>query len=115
MIDFIIKYWVQFGFGLLVGGLGYLWKKVKAQRTEYDALRGGMQALLRNAIVESYNKWSEKGYCPIYARENVNRMYKPYHALGGNDIATDLVHDLNELPTQPQEVKHNRRSTDKHE
>ena len=50
-------------------------------------------------------KWSERGYCPIYARENATRMYEPYHILGGNDVATDLIEDLKGLPTEPQKKK----------
>lgn len=27
-------------------------------------------------------------------------MYEPYHILGGNDVATDLINDLKDLPTE---------------
>ena len=27
MLDFIIKYWVEFGFGLIIAGGGYFFKK----------------------------------------------------------------------------------------
>ena len=60
-----------------------------------------MQALLRDAIIRSYNKYSEMEYCPIYAKENVKHMYEPYHKLGGNDVATELVEKLLALPTEP--------------
>lgn len=69
------------------------------------AIGKGVEALLRNGIVQTYNKWSERGYCPIYARENATRMYEPYHILGGNDVATDLIEDLKGLPTEPQKKK----------
>ena len=69
------------------------------------AIDKGVEALLRNGIVQTYNKWSERGYCPIYARENATRMYEPYHILGGNDVATDLIEDLKGLPTEPQKKK----------
>lgn len=32
-------------------------------------------------------------------------MYEPYHILGGNDVATDLIEDLKGLPTEPQKKK----------
>lgn len=69
------------------------------------AIDKGVEALLRNGIVQTYNKWSERGYCPIYARENATKMYEPYHILGGNDVATDLIEDLKGLPTEPQKKK----------
>ena len=36
-----------------------------------------------------------------YAKEALTRAYKAYHALGGNDVATELYHDIMELPTEP--------------
>ena len=40
-------------------------------------------------------------YCPLYAKEALTRAYKAYHALGGNDVATELYHDCIALPTEP--------------
>ena len=39
----------------------------------------------------------------IYAKENVKRMYAPYHELGGNDVATELMEKILELPTEKKE------------
>lgn len=33
--------------------------------------------------------------------ENVEAMYKQYHALGGNGTITELVERLKEMPTEP--------------
>ena len=79
----------------------HMLKTIKADREENKAVREGMQALLRDRIIHSYNKYSEMEYCPIYAKENVKHMYEPYHKLGGNDVATELVEKLLELPTEP--------------
>ena len=35
--------------------------------------------------------------------EVCTRVYEQYHALGGNDVGTELYERLKELPTQPQE------------
>ncbi|MCH5271882.1 MAG: hypothetical protein J1E83_14265 [Lachnospiraceae bacterium] len=101
MVEFIIKYWIEALFGLIIASMGVFAKILYAQYLKNRAIGKGVEALLRNEIVETYNKWSERGYCPIYARENAQRMYIPYHALGGNDVATDLLEDLKELPTEP--------------
>ncbi len=45
----------------------------------------------------------DKGYCPIYALENINTLYKQYHALGGNETVTELVEKLKYLPTEKRE------------
>lgn len=69
--------------------------------TEHEAMREGVVALLRQALYDAYNKWTEKGYCPIYAMEVSKKIYEQYHALGGNDVGTELFERLKELPTQP--------------
>lgn len=105
MIDFIVKYWIEFLFGLIISGMGVMAKLMYNQHLKNKAIDKGVEALLRNGIVQTYNKWSERGYFPIYARENATRMYEPYHILGGNDVATDLIEDLKGLPAEPQKKK----------
>lgn len=68
----------------------------RSERTEQ--LEAGVQCLLRAEIIRSHEKYTERGRCPIYAREALTRAYKAYHALGGNDVATDLYNELMELP-----------------
>ena len=33
----------------------------------------GLQAILREYIISNYNKYRDKGYMPIYARESVKK------------------------------------------
>jgi hypothetical protein len=112
MVEFILKYWIEFLFGLIISGMGVIGKILYSQYLKNKAIGKGVEALLRNGIVQTYNKWSEKGYCPIYARENAIRMYEPYHTLGGNDVATDLIEDLKKLPTEPPKKKGERNGED---
>lgn len=71
----------------------------KKQSEDKDqALSDGVQALLRESIVTAYNKYSDKGFCPIYAKESLKKAYKSYAALGGNDVATGLYHKLLAMP-----------------
>ena len=71
-------------------------KQKRDERTEQ--LEAGVQCLLRAEIIRSHEKYTERGKCPIYAREALTRAYKAYHALGGNDVATELYNELMELP-----------------
>lgn len=104
MIEFITRYWLETLFGGLIAllGIGYriLYKRVKEQ----EAVKLGVQALLRDRIVNAYNHYIEKGYCPIYGRENVEAMYIQYHNLGGNGTITELKRKLDQLPTEEEEV-----------
>lgn len=74
---------------------------------EWDVLRQnvarGTQCLLREAIIRSYEKYIELGYCPIYEKESLKKEYEAYHNLGGNDVATDLYDKVLALPTEPTE------------
>ena len=72
-------------------------EKEKANEKD-QALSDGVQALLRESIVTAYNKYSDKGFCPIYAKESLKKAYKSYAALGGNDVATGLYHKLLAMP-----------------
>ena len=71
-------------------------------RAERQAMRDGLQSLLRAEIIRSYEKYHDKGFCPIYAKEALKIEYTAYHNLGGNDVATDLYKKTTALPTEPE-------------
>ena len=72
--------------------------------TQIGAVKRGLQALLRAQLIEDYNKWSEKGYAPIYARQNFQNCWEQYHALGANGVMDNIHNLFFELPTEPQET-----------
>ena len=61
----------------------------------------GVQALLRSQMIHDYNKWSELGYAPIYARENFENCWKQYHSLGANGVMDDIHDKFLALPIEP--------------
>ena len=71
----------------------WVWNQVKG-------VRKGVQALLRAQMINDYNKWSEKGYAPIYARQNFENCWEQYHSLGVNGVMDDLHMKFLELPTE---------------
>lgn len=104
IILFISENWIQWLFTLILALLGWLTgtlrKQLKEEQKKNEAIAEGVQALLRESIVTSYNRYSERAYCPIYAKDSVKRAYASYHALGGNDVATNLYHKLLALPEE---------------
>lgn len=73
---------------------------------EQNALRVGVQALLRNEILDKYEIYMRQGYIDIYGRDNLDRMYTQYKALGGNSTITLVMEELKELDTiDPRELK----------
>lgn len=81
----------------------YLWKQIKQNTEDSKALKAGVQALLRSQMISDYNKWSERGYAPIYAKDNFENCWKQYHSLGVNGVMDDLHTKFLELPTEPPE------------
>ena len=67
------------------------------------AVRSGLRCLLRAEIIRSHEKYTARGFCPIYAKEALKRAYRSYHTLGGNDVATELYHAVLTLPSVPKE------------
>lgn len=80
-----------------VPAVGYLYKKYKQTDARQKAVELGVQALLRDRIVQSYYHYEERGWITLHGLENVNAMYKEYHALGGNGAVTALVNTIHEL------------------
>jgi len=74
-------------------------KVINEDREKNRAVAKGVEALLRDRIIDSFHKYEKTGICPVYAKENVKRLYVPYHKLGGNDVATELMEKLLEMPT----------------
>lgn len=82
---------------------GYLIAKVKKSQSDTEAVKLGIQALLRAQMINDYNKWSVKKYAPIYARENFENVWKQYHTLGANGVMKDIHDKFLDLPTEPPE------------
>lgn len=78
-------------------------RQIKDVRAQNDAIKLGLQALLRAQLIADYNKWSEKGYAPIYARENFENCWRQYHALGANGVMDDIHERFRDLPTEQSE------------
>lgn len=107
ILSYIQSHWLEWLFGALTAllGLGYksLSSRLKAEQKKNAAIAEGVQSLLRESIVSNYNKYTDRGYCPIYAKESIKHVYEAYHNLGGNDVATKLYNTLLVMPEEPKE------------
>lgn len=71
----------------------------KRQELEIAMLKLGVQALLRDRIIQAYNHYVvEKGWIPIYAMDAIMACYKSYETLGENGVIDSLIHQLQALP-----------------
>ena len=83
--------------GVITGCITY----VRTARIHNKAERDGLQCLLRAEIIRNHDKYMERGWCPIYARDALAKIYRAYHNLEGNDVATGLYNEIMDLPTEP--------------
>lgn len=98
LIETIIKWAVPFVCG---GIITWAVTYIKLRKKRDSALESGVQCLLRAEIIRNHDKYLDKGYCPIYAKEALKRAYAAYHVLHGNDVATGLYNEVMALPTDP--------------
>ena len=107
MLQFIQQNWTEWLFVLITSIIGWLYrdigKRLKEEQLKSTAIAEGVKSLLRESIVQNYNKYQEREYCPIYAKESIKRVYEAYHKLGGNDVATQLYKKLLAMPEEPKE------------
>lgn len=80
-------------------------RRNELQEKRLDALEDGVKGLLHDRIHERYHECDKKGYADVQDRENMEKLYEPYHALGGNGTGTDLYTKMRALPTAPADNK----------
>lgn len=83
--------WVLSFVTVLGGLLAYVTRRI-------IALEKGVQALLRAQMINDWNKYSEKGFAPLYAKENFENCWKQYESLGKNGVMSGVHHDFVCLP-----------------
>lgn len=99
IVSLIVTILIALGF---FGGIGkYISHRMKEHDKKINAVCLGTQALLRDRLIDKYNKFTELGYAPIWAKQNFENMYKQYHNLGVNGVMDEMYHTFIELPTEP--------------
>lgn len=82
---------------LLLAGLKHLLNQIKG-------VRMGVKALLRANMISEYETWHERGFAPIYAKQNFENLWVQYHAIKGpNGVMDELHTKFLELPTERHE------------
>jgi oligoendopeptidase F len=99
MWDFIVKYWLEFVFGLIVTGLSaayaHLAKRFKAERAKNQAIENGLRGILRIQILDTYDRCVADGNrISVSRKDAVVSIYQSYCALG--DSIDDTIKQLYE-------------------
>ena len=105
MSDGLWKYGLTALFGVLSGALGWAAKQLRARReareSERAALREGLLALLHSELYRRYDECQQKGFASVDDLKNLEYLYRPYHALGGNGTGTELYGRVKKMPAAP--------------
>jgi oligoendopeptidase F len=99
MWDFILKYWLEFVFGLIVTGLSaayaHLAKRFKAERAKNQAIENGLRGILRIQILDTYDRCVADGNrISVSRKDAVASIYQSYCALG--DSIDDTIKQMYE-------------------
>ena len=102
MLEFIMKYWLECVFGLIVTGLTAgvtrINKKLKEERVRNQAIENGVRDILRMQILDTYERCKAAGEISVSRKDAIDSAYKSYHALGGNGTITQVHNELMEMP-----------------
>ena len=74
--------------------------RIKASEQKTEAVCLGVQALLRDRLIHEYNKAIDRGYAPIYAKQNFENMWDQYHNLAANGVMDEIHEKFIHLPTE---------------
>ena len=81
-------------------------RKTRTQEETDNALtKQGLQALLRNELLQSGEKFVKNGYVDVANKQNYDNMYSIYHRLGKNGVMAKLYERVMNLPTSREERK----------
>lgn len=79
-------------------------KEIQEQNQQLEAQNKatmlGVQALLRDRLLQAFKHYISQGYAEYNDRENVKNMYDQYEALGPNSVMTDMYNQFTNLPMQ---------------
>ena len=105
-MDWILKYWIQELFALVIAGLTWCIRRLRRKKTEYDVLREGILALLHDRLYAACSFFIAQGWASLEDRENLEYLYRPYKDLGGNGTGERLYNTVMKLPyLKPEEVE----------
>lgn len=80
--------------GYLVASLKAIKARQEEEKARQSALEAGVQALLRQKILEIYDQYKGAETVPQDTQESMEAVYKAYHGLNGNGTGTRLYNAI---------------------
>jgi hypothetical protein len=116
MTEFILQYWLQAFFGLVVFMMVGVYKKLKKIILDFvhgvhkrlDKIDKDLEnskysdkVILEDRLLQAHRYYTEKRYCTAIERQLVNKLHKAYKKAGGNGAMDEIIKDICDLPFQP--------------
>lgn len=104
MWEFVVKYWVEFLFGIITAILSaayaHLAKRFKAEKEKNAAIENGLRGILRIQILDTYDKCIADGKISVSRKDAIVSIYQSYEALGDHvdDTIKQLYSEIVHLP-----------------
>lgn len=89
---------------ILLGIIVTTWVQIRA-------VKQGVQALLRDRLIQGYKFYRAQGWADEDDRSNLENVYIQYHALGANGVMDNLRQKFLDLPLGPQSPAPNTQAT----
>lgn len=78
-----------------------LMKTIHKIESDGELRKAGLQAVIKDLLKIRYIEWIRKGYAPMDARDDLEKMYQAYHGLGANGVMDGLREEFLDLPLDP--------------
>lgn len=84
---------------------------LSTELSERKLMKEAYICLTRNALTEIWHRAEEQGYICDWDRENFDRMYAAYSALGGNSYIHEAHAQILKLPSKPKKTRKTTKKT----
>lgn len=98
MINFIITYWLEVIFGIILSLITVLWQNIKTYHKKMESIKSGVKILLKNEIKNYYDEAILKNSITLFEKEMLIELYKQYKNLEGNGLIENLIEKIDTIP-----------------
>ena len=98
MINFIITYWLEVIFGIILSLITVLWQNIKTYHKKMESIKSGVKILLKNEITNYYYEAILKNSITLFEKEMLIELYKQYKNLEGNGLIENLIEKIDTIP-----------------
>lgn len=98
MLSFIVHYWIEILFSVIVTILTHLYRKISKYIRKIDKLENEACTNLKIHIKEKYTEIKKKEYITMEEKEEIMELYELYKKLECSNIVDEMVKEINILP-----------------